>query len=71
MLSFSTSVLMIPRKKPDRLDDVRSNGWLDAMKSSSPPSRRVQKEAGFEDFSDDTKGVYSSWMVCSISHCFH
>ncbi|CAN4097765.1 unnamed protein product [Withania somnifera] len=53
---------MIPRKKPGRLDDVRSNGWLDAMKSSSPPSRKVQKEAGVEDFSDDAKGVYSSWM---------
>ncbi|KAK4355924.1 hypothetical protein RND71_024895 [Anisodus tanguticus] len=35
---------MIPRKKPGRLDDVRSNGWLDAMKSSSPPSKKVQKE---------------------------
>ncbi|KAJ8557964.1 hypothetical protein K7X08_004730 [Anisodus acutangulus] len=52
---------MIPRKKPGRLDDVRSNGWLDAMKSSSPPSKKVQKEAGVEDFSDDAKGVYSSW----------
>lgn len=56
------SVLMIPRKKPGRLDDVRSNGWLDAMKSSSPPSKKVQKEADVEDFSDDAKGVYSSWM---------
>ncbi|KAF3642002.1 putative trehalose-phosphate phosphatase G [Capsicum annuum] len=53
---------MIPRRKPGRLDDVRSNGWLDAMKSSSPPSRKVQKESGIEDFSDDAKGVYSSWM---------
>ncbi|KAL3366036.1 hypothetical protein AABB24_010931 [Solanum stoloniferum] len=53
---------MIPRKKPGRLDDVRSNGWLDAMKSSSPPSKKVQKEAGVEDFSDDAKCGYSSWM---------
>ncbi|KAM3308690.1 putative trehalose-phosphate phosphatase F [Capsicum chacoense] len=53
---------MIPRRKPGRLDDVRSNGWLDAMKSSSPPSRKVQKESGIEDFSDDAKVVYSSWM---------
>lgn len=61
---------MIPRKKPGRLDDVRSNGWLDAMKSSSPPSKKVQKEAGVEGFSDDAKVGYSSWMVCSIFHCF-
>ncbi|XP_004242008.1 probable trehalose-phosphate phosphatase F [Solanum lycopersicum] len=53
---------MIPRKKPGRLDDVRSNGWLDAMKSSSPPSKKVQKEAGVEGFSDDAKVGYSSWM---------
>ncbi|XP_060181132.1 probable trehalose-phosphate phosphatase F isoform X3 [Lycium barbarum] len=53
---------MTPRKKPGRLDDVRSNGWLDAMKSSSPPSKKVQREADAEDFIDDAKVIYSSWM---------
>ncbi|XP_009625712.1 putative trehalose-phosphate phosphatase F isoform X2 [Nicotiana tabacum] len=60
--SISTSVLMIPRKKPGKLDDVRSNGWLDAMKSSSPPSKKVQKEVDIQDFSDDADIVYCSWM---------
>ncbi|XP_059289616.1 probable trehalose-phosphate phosphatase F isoform X2 [Lycium ferocissimum] len=60
--SISTSDLMTPRKKPGRLDDVRSNGWLDAMKSSSPPSKKVQREADAEDFIDDAKVIYSSWM---------
>lgn len=55
---------MIPRKKPGKLDDVRSNGWLDAMKSSSPPSKKVQKEVDIEDFSDDADILYCSWMVC-------
>ncbi|XP_070033786.1 probable trehalose-phosphate phosphatase F isoform X2 [Nicotiana tomentosiformis] len=53
---------MIPRKKPGKLDDVRSNGWLDAMKSSSPPSKKVQKEVDIQDFSDDADIVYCSWM---------
>jgi trehalose 6-phosphate phosphatase len=37
----STKYMTIPRKKPGKLDDVRSNGWLDAMISSSPPRKRV------------------------------
>ncbi|XP_019247776.1 PREDICTED: probable trehalose-phosphate phosphatase F isoform X1 [Nicotiana attenuata] len=60
--SISTSVLMIPRKKPGKIDDVRSNGWLDAMKSSSPPSKKVQKEVDVKDYSDDSDIVYCSWM---------
>lgn len=43
--AFSSSLyLAIPRKKPGKLDDVLSNGWLDAMKSSSPPRKKFLKE---------------------------
>lgn len=62
--SFSTSVLSIPRKKPAKLDDVRSNGWLDAMKSSSPPRKKILKEVNIDVSSDDADVTYFSWMVC-------
>ncbi|CAK9173184.1 unnamed protein product [Ilex paraguariensis] len=61
--SFSTSVLTIPRKKPSKLDDVRSNGWLDAMKSSSPPRKKILKDFNVEVASDDSDVAYNSWMV--------
>ncbi|RAL54679.1 hypothetical protein DM860_001807 [Cuscuta australis] len=34
---FPTSRVTIPWKKPGKLDDVRFDGWLDKMTSSSPP----------------------------------
>lgn len=61
--SFSTSMLSIPRKKPGKIDDVRSNGWLDAMQSSSPPHKKILRDT-FADFpSDDGDIAYRSWMV--------
>lgn len=68
--SFSTSVLAIPRRKPGKLDDVRSNGWLDAMKSSSPPRKKIMKGINVEVVSDDGDIAYNSWMVC-LSHIKH
>ncbi|XP_065857966.1 probable trehalose-phosphate phosphatase F [Euphorbia lathyris] len=53
----------VPRKKPGKLDDVRSNGWLDAMKSSSPPRKKIIKNFSFELASDDIDIAYSSWML--------
>ncbi|WCJ25987.1 Haloacid dehalogenase-like hydrolase (HAD) superfamily protein [Euphorbia peplus] len=53
----------IPRKKPGKLDDVRSNGWLDAMKSSSPPRKKLIKNFNYEPASDDTDIAYSSWLL--------
>ncbi|KAB5573708.1 hypothetical protein DKX38_000902 [Salix brachista] len=49
----------IPRKKPGKLDEVCSNACLDAMKSSSPPRKKLIK-----DGSDTT---YSTWMVMLAS----
>lgn len=66
--------ILIPRKKPATLDDVSSNGWLDAMKSSSPPRKRFMK-----DFSssldhhlpqDDSDTAEFSWMVLIASFSF-
>lgn len=44
-------------------DDVRSNGWLDAMKSSSPPRKKLLKDFNLEIASDDVDVAYSSWML--------
>ncbi|XP_071701254.1 probable trehalose-phosphate phosphatase F isoform X2 [Rutidosis leptorrhynchoides] len=61
--SYSSSILSAPRKKPGKLDDVRSNGWLDAMHSSSPPRKKIVKDFGVEIASDDSDVVYNSWML--------
>ncbi|KAJ8767634.1 hypothetical protein K2173_018192 [Erythroxylum novogranatense] len=53
----------ISRKKPGKLDDVRSNGWLDAMISSSPPRKKLNKDIGVEVPSDDIDVAYGSWML--------
>ncbi|KAB2088706.1 Trehalose-phosphate phosphatase [Gossypium arboreum] len=54
---------MTPRKKPAKLDDVRSNGWLDAMKSSSPPRKKLIKGFNIEVAADDIDIAYHSWMI--------
>ena len=64
--SSGTSFSLIPKKKPGKFDDVLSNGWLDAMQSSSPPRKKMLKDVGVEIASDDTELVYYSWMVCHI-----
>lgn len=60
---FPSKYITIPRKKPGKLDDVRSNGWLDAMKSSSPPRKKLNKDFNVEVPSDDTDNAYLSWML--------
>ncbi|GKC50008.1 probable trehalose-phosphate phosphatase F [Tanacetum coccineum] len=61
--SGTTFPLLIPKKKPAKLDDVRSNGWLDAMQSSSPPRKMMLKDVGVELACDDSDLVYYSWML--------
>ncbi|KAK8626166.1 hypothetical protein V6N13_133818 [Hibiscus sabdariffa] len=55
----------ISRKKPAKLEDVWSNGWLDAMKSSSPPRKKLIKgfDIEFAADDDDTDIAYHSWMI--------
>ncbi|XVF52661.1 hypothetical protein PTKIN_Ptkin05aG0036500 [Pterospermum kingtungense] len=59
----SGKYITIPRKKPGKLDDVRSNGWLDAMKSSSPPRKKLIKDFNIEVAADDIDIAYCSWML--------
>lgn len=62
--AYSSSMYVaIPRKKPGKLDDVRSNGWLDAMKSSSPPRKKFLKDVSVEVATDDTDIAYRTWML--------
>ncbi|PON92962.1 Trehalose-phosphatase [Trema orientale] len=72
--SFSTpKYISIPRKKnPGKLDDVRSNGWLDAMKSSSPPRKKFIKDFTLDVAQDDAEIAYCSWMLKypSALNCF-
>ncbi|CAN1180491.1 Trehalose-phosphate phosphatase A [Linum perenne] len=62
--TFSTNLLLtVPRKKTGLLDDVRTSCWLDAMKASSPPHRRVttKDQNNFHSSLDDSS--YSNWLV--------
>lgn len=51
-----------PRKKPGLLDDVRSNGWLDAMEASSPPRKKIVKDHFPDAASDDGDIAHRPWM---------
>ncbi|KAF3795252.1 putative trehalose-phosphate phosphatase 8 [Nymphaea thermarum] len=56
----------ISKKKiiPSKLDDVRSNCWLDSMASSSPPRKFFPKDFNFElATTDGPEAAYGSWMV--------
>ncbi|XP_021909458.1 trehalose-phosphate phosphatase A [Carica papaya] len=56
-------ILTVPRKKTGILDDVRASGWLDAMKSSSPPHKKITKDFNSELSSTDTDVAYCTWML--------
>ncbi|WCJ36489.1 Haloacid dehalogenase-like hydrolase (HAD) superfamily protein [Euphorbia peplus] len=60
---YSNLFLTIPRKKTGVLDDVRSSSWLDAMKSSSPPHKRVTKDLFNDPASADSDLAYRTWML--------
>ncbi|KAK7258229.1 hypothetical protein RIF29_32788 [Crotalaria pallida] len=56
-------LLNIPRKKTGILEDVRSSGWLDAMKSSSPPPRKITKDVSHGFASSEADVSYFSWLL--------
>ncbi|NP_001312864.1 trehalose-phosphate phosphatase A-like isoform X1 [Nicotiana tabacum] len=58
-----TLFLTIPRKKPGILDDVRSNTWLDAMKSSSPTHSKKNKDSNAELTANESDLAYRIWML--------
>lgn len=61
----SGSYLTAARRKPrpGQLDDVRHSGWLDAMKSSSPPRKKLNKDVSS---SAEQDVAYRTWMVGSL-----
>ncbi|XP_044476418.1 probable trehalose-phosphate phosphatase F [Mangifera indica] len=61
--SFSGKYVRVSRKKPGKLDDVSANGWLDAMKSSSPPRKKLNKDFNSLVASEDSENAYRSWML--------
>lgn len=58
--------MMSQWKKPAKLDDVRSNGWLDAMISSSPPRKKLVKDFNVEVAPEDDF-AQRAWMVTSLN----
>ncbi|VFR02220.1 unnamed protein product [Cuscuta campestris] len=60
---LATSRIPTQRKKRGKLDDVRYNGWLDRMISSSPPRRRVLKDLRAEAGHDEADVEYVRWMT--------
>ncbi|KAG6753402.1 hypothetical protein POTOM_043470 [Populus tomentosa] len=61
---FSPNLLLsIPRRKTGVLDDVRSCGWLDAMKSSSPTHKKFAKDINHELSSPDPEVAYRTWLL--------
>lgn len=62
--AFSPDLLLnIPWKKTGILDDVRANSWLDAMKASSPPHRKIMKDSNNDPASTDADVAYRTWLV--------
>jgi trehalose 6-phosphate phosphatase len=55
--------LTIQKKKVGILDDVRSNGWLDAMRSSSPTRKKISMDVGHSVASSEADAAYSTWLV--------
>lgn len=57
------------KKNMGSLDDVRSNGWLDAMKASSPPRKKsvLKGSSALVASIDFDMEDYNLWMVWFIS----
>ncbi|GAU16329.1 hypothetical protein TSUD_116780 [Trifolium subterraneum] len=55
--------LTIPRKKIGILDDVLSNGWLDAMRSSSPTRKKISMDVGHGVASSEADAAYLTWLL--------
>lgn len=60
---FSPTMPSVMKKKPGLLDDVRSNGWLDAMQASSPPRKKMLKDHSLDVAFDDGDIAYHSLML--------
>ncbi|KAG9150251.1 hypothetical protein Leryth_009837 [Lithospermum erythrorhizon] len=61
--TFNSSLLKVPRMIPEILDDVMSSGWLEAMKSSSPPHSELTRNFGSELTPTDADIAYKNWLL--------
>ncbi|CAA2970318.1 probable trehalose-phosphate phosphatase F [Olea europaea subsp. europaea] len=62
--TYSNNILAVSRKKPGTFDDVQSNVWLEAMRSSSPPRKKILKDFTDEEVaSDDGDIIYRAWTI--------
>lgn len=69
--AFSQNLLLnIPRKKTGVLDDVRASSWLDAMKASSPPHKKITKDLNHETATSEADIAYRTWMVIFSSYIY-
>ncbi|XP_008787005.1 probable trehalose-phosphate phosphatase F [Phoenix dactylifera] len=61
----SSMYLTISRRKPmpSKLDDVRHGGLPDAMGSSSPPRKKLNKDFSSESASVEQDAAYRTWML--------
>jgi len=60
------------RKSTGNVDDVRSNGWLDAMKASSPPWKKLIKGSSAQVASIDDDFQHSiSIVIVSYLYNLH
>ncbi|KAM7256919.1 hypothetical protein ACFE04_012660 [Oxalis oulophora] len=50
----------LPRKKAGKVDEKWSKGWLDAMRSSSPPRKKLTKD---HPCVDDVDHGYTAWKL--------
>ncbi|KAF3776221.1 putative trehalose-phosphate phosphatase G [Nymphaea thermarum] len=58
------------KNRPSNLEDVYSNGWLDAMKASSPPGRGLARDEHDSVFSPWEASFFSSTFLDSLSYSF-
>jgi hypothetical protein len=74
----ATSSVIVPRRKmikspvPTKIDEIIENGWIEAMRCSSPPPRKKNIYVGHNHSpSYDDNCVFRQWQVIiSLFHTF-
>ncbi|KAK8945689.1 putative trehalose-phosphate phosphatase 2 [Platanthera guangdongensis] len=56
--------LNIPRRRAlsGKLDEVRATSWLDAMKASSPPRKKMNMDINLDTSPEEVDALYLSWV---------
>lgn len=64
--SLYSSALSKSKGVLGKFDDAHVSGWLDAMKSSSPPRKQLNMDVISEPSIDETNVAYCTWMVSFV-----